>query len=128
MHLCKQLLPNARNATFSLMRTFVNSLLAITFVGLGVLAQEKGAPEKLVFMTKNGNVTFNHADHVKRANGDCSTCHEKLFQKSATAPLNYKPNLHKTAEMDKTSCGSCHRAAGPAFESKGNCAKCHMKG
>jgi c(7)-type cytochrome triheme protein len=117
-----------KDATFFVMRTFVNGLLAMALVGLGVLAQEKAPPEKLVFMTKNGNVTFNHADHIKRVKGDCSTCHDKLFQKSATAPLNYKPSLHKTAEMDKTSCGSCHRAGGAAFESKGNCAKCHMKG
>jgi|HubBroStandDraft_1064217.scaffolds.fasta_scaffold115246_3 c(7)-type cytochrome triheme protein len=118
----------SKNATFLLMRTFLNGLLAMALVGLGVLAQEKAPPEKLVFMTKNGNVTFNHADHIKRANGDCSTCHDKLFPKSATAPLNYKPTLHKAAEMDKTSCGACHRAGGAAFESKGNCAKCHMKG
>jgi c(7)-type cytochrome triheme protein len=109
------------------MRTFVSFLLALAFVGLGVLAQETKAPEKLIFMTKNGNVTFDHAAHLKRANGDCSTCHDKLFKKDAKAPLNFKPNLHKTAEMDRTSCGACHHAGGPAFESKGNCAKCHMK-
>jgi c(7)-type cytochrome triheme protein len=110
------------------MRTLLNYSFALAFVGLGVLAQEKKAPEKLTFMTKNGNVTFDHAAHLKRADGDCSTCHDKLFRQDAKAPLNFKPNLHKTAEMDKTSCGACHHAGGPAFESKGNCAKCHMKG
>jgi hypothetical protein len=74
-----------QNAKFLLMRTFVNGLLVVALVGLGVLAQEKAPPEKLVFMTKNGNVTFNHADHIKRVKGDCSTCHDELFQKSATA-------------------------------------------
>src|SRR5215467_8657262 len=109
------------------MRTLFSILLALAFIGLGVLAQEKKAPEKLTFMTKNGNVTFDHTAHIKRANGDCGACHEKLFNQDAKAPLNFKPNLHKTAEMDKTSCGACHRAGGAAFESKGNCAKCHMK-
>ena len=109
------------------MRILVNGLIAIGLVGFGVLAQEKKAPEKLTFMTKNGNVTFDHAAHLKRANGDCSTCHDKLFKQDAKAPLNYKAGLHKTAEMDNSSCASCHHAGGAAFESKGNCGKCHMK-
>lgn len=82
----------------------------------------------LVFNTKNGNVTFNHEAHLTRAKGDCKTCHETLFKQDSKAPLNYKAALHKTAEMDKTACGSCHRAGGAAFESKANCAKCHVKG
>jgi c(7)-type cytochrome triheme protein len=96
---------------------------------LGLLAQEKKAPpEKLTFTTKNGNVTFDHAAHAKRANGDCSACHDKLFKQDAKAPLNFKAALHKTAETEKTSCGACHHPAGPAFETKANCAKCHVKG
>jgi c(7)-type cytochrome triheme protein len=90
--------------------------------------QEKKPQDKLTFTTKNGNVTFDHAAHIKRAGGDCATCHEKLFKQDAKAPLNYKPLIHRTAEADKTSCGSCHRPAGTSFESKGNCAKCHVKG
>jgi hypothetical protein len=62
------------------MRTLLNYLIALGLVGLGVLAQEKKAPEKLTFMTKNGAVTFDHSAHVKRANGDCSTCHDKFIQ------------------------------------------------
>lgn len=81
-----------------------------------------------MFPTKMGNVTFDHAAHVKRANGNCMTCHDKLFQQSSTAPLNFKANMHKTAEDSKTSCGACHVEGGAAFEVKGNCAKCHVKG
>ncbi len=112
------------------MRTLIACLLAVGLGGaLGVFAQDKKTPPaKLTFVTKNGNVTFDHAAHLKRANGDCAVCHDKLFKQDAKAPLNYKPGLHKTAEMDQTSCGSCHRPGGAAFESKGNCAKCHMKG
>jgi c(7)-type cytochrome triheme protein len=110
------------------MRTLIAWVLAAGLCGaLGVLAQEKKPPEKLTFMTKNGNVTFDHAAHVKRANGDCKACHDKLFQQDAKAPLNYKAGLHKTAETGATSCGFCHRAGGASFESKGNCAKCHVK-
>lgn len=111
------------------MRTLIACLLAVGLAGVvGLFAQDKKAPEKLTFVTKNGNVTFDHAAHLKRANGDCSGCHDKRFKQDAKAPLNYKAALHRTAEADNTSCGSCHRAGGAAFESKGNCAKCHVKG
>ena len=95
---------------------------------MGILAQDKKPPEKLSLATKNGNVTFDHAAHVKRANRDCAACHDKLFKQDAKAPLNFKAGLHKTAEAAKTSCGACHGPGGTAFESKGNCAKCHVKG
>ena len=94
-----------------------------------MFAQDKKAPAtKLVFTTKNGNVNFDHPAHVMRAKGDCKTCHETLFKQDSKAALNFKPNLHKTAEADMASCGFCHRASGASFETKGNCAKCHMKG
>jgi len=96
-------------------------------VGLLALAAEK-PPETLIFKTKMGNVTFQHAKHVEYAKGDCATCHPKLFQQSATAPLNFKANMHKTAEANKTSCAFCHNPGGPAFPTAGNCAKCHVKG
>ena len=85
------------------------------------------APEKVVFQAKMGNVTFDHAAHLARAKGDCKTCHDKLFPQSSTAPINFKANMHKTAEAAKTSCGGCHAAGGTAFEAKANCAKCHVK-
>ena len=94
---------------------------------MGLVAQDKKAPEKLTFTTKNGNVTFDHAAHLKRANGDCMVCHDKLFKQDAKAPLNFKAAIHKTAEAEKTSCGACHHPGGTAFETKGNCAKCHVK-
>jgi c(7)-type cytochrome triheme protein len=111
------------------MRTIRTSipLLLIVFI-LGVWAQDKKAPEKLTFKTKQGDVTFDHAAHVKHAKNDCTTCHPKLWPQSATAPLNYKAGIHKVAEAKHTSCGFCHHAGGGSFESKGNCNKCHVKG
>lgn len=110
------------------MRTLIACFFAAGLVGtLGLLAQDKKPPEKLTFTTKNGNVTFDHAAHVKRANGDCKVCHDKLFKQDAKAALNYKAGLHKTAEAGKTACGACHAPGGTSFESKGNCAKCHVK-
>lgn len=90
-------------------------------------AAEKKTPEKLTFTTKQGNVTFNHAQHVKAAKNECKTCHDSLWPQSSTAPLKYKANLHKTAEAKHTSCGFCHHTGGGSFASKGNCTKCHVK-
>jgi c(7)-type cytochrome triheme protein len=97
-------------------------------LGTGAAGQEKKAPDKLTFQAKLGNITFNHAEHVKRAGNDCKACHDKLFQESATAPLNFKQGMHKPEEAAHTSCGFCHAPGGKAFETKGNCGKCHVKG
>jgi c(7)-type cytochrome triheme protein len=109
------------------MRPFHFCLLIIAAsTTFGVLVAQK-APDQIVFPSKMGSVTFNHAAHSKRANEDCKTCHDKLFTQSK-APLNYKGAMHKTAEAAKTSCAGCHNPGGAAFETKGNCNKCHVKG
>ena len=111
------------------MRHLLIALALSCFVAgsLATLAQEKKTPAKLTFTAKPGNVNFNHAEHVKRANNDCKFCHDKLWPQSNTAPLNYKAAMHKTAETAHTSCGACHYAGGKSFGSTGNCAKCHGK-
>ena len=98
--------------------------------GYMLVAEDKKAPPKITFKAKTGNVIYDHAAHAKREKNDCKVCHDKLFKQDATAPLNFRPAMHKTAETAKTSCGFCHRPAGPSFESKGNCTngKCHIKG
>ena len=111
------------------MRTLNFNLMAglLTLVLTG-LAAEKPI-EKLVFETKMGNVTFQHAKHSERAKNDCKSCHDKLFPQSR-APIVYKAGMHKTAEANKTSCAGCHVAGGTAFATAGNCSnsKCHVKG
>jgi len=97
-------------------------------VGLGWLsAQEKKAPEKLVFPSKMGNVTFLHAKHAERAGGDCKVCHDALWPQDAKAPLKFKEGMHKPAEAKKTACAACHVAGGKSFATTGNCNKCHVK-
>jgi len=106
------------------------SLLVVVFsaaVLLGIAA-DKTPPKEMVFKATMGKVTFQHAKHAERAKNDCKVCHDKLFQQSATAPLNFKAAMHKTAEASKTSCAACHVAGGTAFASTGNCVKCHVKG
>jgi c(7)-type cytochrome triheme protein len=109
------------------MRTLIVCFISICLTAGFAISQDKKAPDKLTFNAKNGNVTFDHAAHVKAAKNDCKTCHDKLFKEDNSAPLNFKPAMHKTAEAEKTSCGACHNAGGPSFESKGNCGKCHVK-
>jgi c(7)-type cytochrome triheme protein len=103
--------------------------LVLTAAAGFVVAQD--VPDKIVFPSKSGNVTFNHTAHSQRAKEDCSACHPALFPQSR-APINYKAGMHKAAETTKTSCGGCHNPTGgplnlKAFETKGNCAKCHVR-
>jgi c(7)-type cytochrome triheme protein len=105
---------------------YVIALFLVSVVALAVLAREKKPPVKLVFEAKLGNVTYDHAAHLKRAKGDCKVCHDKLWPQEK-APLNFKAGLHKPAEAGQTSCGACHHAGGASFETKGNCNKCHVK-
>jgi c(7)-type cytochrome triheme protein len=102
-------------------------ILMLMIAGLALLGQDKKPPEKIVFAAKPGNVTFVHATHLKAVKGDCKACHDSLFQQNKTAPLDFKAGMHKPAEAAKKSCGHCHNPEGPAFETKGNCAKCHVK-
>ncbi len=100
-------------------------------LGLGPLAaQEKPKqPEKLVFKSAMGNVTFLHVKHTEREKGDCKVCHDKLFPQDAKAPLNFKPGMHKPAEAKKIACAACHIAGGKSFAATvtANCGKCHVK-
>lgn len=90
-------------------------------------AADKQPPETMVFQSKMlGNVTFPHAEHIKRENEKCEVCHESLFPQSRE-PINFKAGMHKPAEAAKTSCAACHVAGGKAFVTKGNCKKCHVK-
>lgn len=107
------------------MKTFAALLLSLVLlVTMAALAADP--PDKIVFETKMGNVTFDHQAHVKRMQGKCEDCHDKLFPQSR-APIHFKEKMHRPAEADKTSCGGCHHPGGRAFETKGNCKKCHVK-
>ncbi|MCP5115077.1 MAG: hypothetical protein GY953_29960 [bacterium] len=105
-----------------LVAAFLICLLMV--VVLGALAAD--APDMIVFESKMGNVTFDHAKHVAHAEQNCETCHDKLFPQSRE-PINFKKGMHKPAEDAKSACAGCHHAGGPSFETKGNCKKCHVK-
>lgn len=104
------------------------SVILAFLIGLGtVAAQQKKPQDKLVFKSKMGDVTFQHAKHSDREKGDCKVCHPGLWPEDAKAPLNYAAGMHKPAEAKKTSCAACHVAGGKSFASVGNCNKCHVK-
>lgn len=68
---------------------------------------------------KVGNVTFDHVAQAKREKNACDVCHSELFAQDAKAPVAFK-SPHKKPEEANPSCGSCHRAGGASFETKGN--------
>ena len=103
------------------------ALAVLAWVGPGLSqAQDKEAPNEIVFESKMGAVTFGHATHAERVKNDCTACHDGLFPKSR-APLNFKEKMHQPAEAAKTSCAGCHHPEGTAFASKGKCKSCHVK-
>src|SRR5271168_2143308 len=65
-------------------------------------ASDGTPPDTILIASPYGNVTFTHAKHYGRLNGDCSQCHPKVFPQSR-APLNYKKALHRAAEASMTS-------------------------
>jgi c(7)-type cytochrome triheme protein len=99
-------------------RYAVAFFIAIGLVGGAIASgQDKTPPEKLVFQSKAGDVTFPHAAHIGREKGECATCHAKLWPQSAKEPLK-----------SSDGCRTCHRAGGRAFAMQGNCGKCHPSG
>ena len=105
----------------------VLAVFAVVVAAGTLFADDTKGPEKVTYTAKPGDVTFDHAKHVEKAKGDCKACHDAVFQKAQNKLEGYKEGMHKKAEADKKSCGHCHVAGGAAFESKGNCAKCHVK-
>jgi len=91
--------------------------MRLVLVSIVAVAMFGAQPQKLVFQSKRGDVIFAHAAHVDREKGECATCHPKLWPQSAREPLK-----------SSDGCRTCHRAGGPAFESKSNCVKCHPDG
>ena len=102
-------------------------LLTLSIAGI---AQQKTPPAKVLFKTKMGNVTYDHAKHLERAKNDCKVCHDKLFPQAQAPLTEWKAGMHRAAEKAKTACGACHNPGGPGFAATvtANCAKCHVKG
>ena len=109
------------------MRKLIAALGSVAIGAVMLLGAEEKASEKIVFETKQGNVTFLHQKHAERQKTGCKACHDSLWPQKKGAPLNFKAGMHKVAEQKHTSCGFCHHEGGAAFQTKGNCAKCHVK-
>jgi len=99
------------------MRYVITLFMTVTLVGLAtVAAQDKKPPEKIVFPSKQGATTFVHAAHLQRENGECTSCHDKLWPQSTAEPLK-----------SSMGCHTCHKPDGKAFSARdsGNCVRCH---
>ncbi len=98
------------------MKYVIALFTAVALAGLAtVAAQDKKPREKIVFPAKQGAVTFLHAKHIERENGDCSYCHDKLWTQT-TEPLK-----------NSQGCHTCHKPDGKAFSARerSNCERCH---
>ena len=115
-----------RTKIILILAVVVSLCLVLNLFGQAAKKATAKAPDKIVFEAKTGKVTFDHAKHVAREKNDCKACHDALFPQSK-APLNFAAGMHKPAEAKKASCAGCHVAGGKAFETKGNCNKCHVK-
>ena len=87
-------------------------------------------PKKVILKSKMmGNVTFDHAAHLKKAGGKCITCHHKMktnpkkmackachTKKTEGKKLSLKNAFHKT-------CKGCHKKKGGPT----NCKGCHKR-
>ncbi|HEY1760855.1 MAG TPA: c(7)-type cytochrome triheme domain-containing protein [Bryobacteraceae bacterium] len=87
-------------------------------------ASEGTPPDTILIASPYGAVTFTHAKHFERVNGDCTVCHPKVFPQ-ALDPLNYRKAQHRAAEATMTSCAHCHAVGGTSFAADSNCTKCH---
>ena len=100
------------------MRASILFLILLSSLVVGPSAAgAKKPPAKIVFPTKAGEVVFVHAAHIRREKRNCAVCHDKLWSKSTATPLK-----------SSDGCKTCHHTGGAAFETKGNCAKCHGAG
>lgn len=97
------------------MRSAPALILIVTLaLATAVAGAEKKPPRTLSFPSKAGDITFTHRKHANREKGNCATCHDKLWPKSA-----------RVAPESSAGCKTCHHADGRSFEMKGNCARCH---
>jgi c(7)-type cytochrome triheme protein len=79
----------------------------------------KGKPRNIEFKVKGATeVTFSHAIHLNKLNGNCRACHNGKV-------ITGKDGHVTMAQMEKgKTCGACHNGK-KAFTVLGNCGNCH---
>ena len=95
------------------------SSLILVFLFSGIALGRIGGGDITFASKKAKGVVFSHDFHVKDLGLTCQKCHSGLYiTKEKDKPVTM-------AEMNQgKSCGACHNGKG-AFNSKGNCSKCH---
>ena len=95
------------------MKQLIVTLLVAAFIAAGSLAFADNGPAEIKMPAKMGEVTFNHAGHQAKLNGDCKVCHEAGPGKIEGFG---KDLAHKT-------CKGCHAEKGGPT----GCKDCHKK-
>jgi c(7)-type cytochrome triheme protein len=103
------------------MKVLTLALTALTILAM-VGAAMAVAPDKTAeWETSMGKVTFDGKSHAE-AGLSCMECHPKVFQMK-TGSSDATMADHNSNEKY---CWVCHNGE-KAFETKGNCNKCHVK-
>lgn len=70
---------------------------------------------------KAGKIPFEHENHLRHVNNNCSACHNAIYH------VIRKNNLPATmADMEKgKSCGACHNKDNPRTPQLASCSTCH---
>ncbi len=98
--------------------TLVATLFIVVCVGYLVPSPEEKVTQRILLDNAAGKVVFNHEQHFKEYDIECSSCHHDMIQKSE----------------DALPCGSCHGVAfdeafrtshTTAFTGVDSCATCH---
>ncbi len=94
-------------------RTIVALLIAaVAFAGTVSLASADNGPAVIKMPAKMGEVTFKHAEHQKRLNGDCKACHTAAPGKIEGFGKDWAHKTCKDCHKEKngpTKCTDCHK-------------------
>ena len=97
------------------------TILVVVLVAVAFVSAAFAVPpgKDLTLEASMGAVTFSGKVH-KDAGLGCADCHSKIFKMKAGS---FKMSV---ADHGDKFCGTCHNGE-KAFNTKGNCAKCHKK-
>jgi len=93
---------------------------------LSVSAQEVKPPTKLVFQTKMGNVTYDHAA-TSNAPRRLQSVPRQAFPAVGQGSTELQTGHAQDGGSEQNRLCGLPRRGGMAFPTAGNCAKCHVK-
>jgi c(7)-type cytochrome triheme protein len=110
--------PSERRVKMKILTLALTALAILAIVGAAMAVAPGKTSE---WDTSMGKVTFDGKTHAD-AGLKCTDCHPKVFQMKAGGFDATMPDHNANEKY----CWTCHDGT-KAFETKGNCAKCHVK-